>query len=80
MARCETCGNDYDKPFQVSNVGRTHTFDSFECAIQCLPRRANAVAAASSATASKQTARCIAAPIVPTKRGSLSCKTVHSQD
>jgi hypothetical protein len=36
MARCETCGNDYDKPFQVSNVGRTHTFDSFECAIQLL--------------------------------------------
>jgi hypothetical protein len=36
MARCETCGNDYDKPFQVSNVGRTHTFDSFECAIQSL--------------------------------------------
>jgi hypothetical protein len=36
MARCETCGNDYDKPFQVIKNGQTHTFDSFECAAQAL--------------------------------------------
>jgi hypothetical protein len=36
MARCETCGNDYDKAFQVSMNGATHTFDSFECAIHAL--------------------------------------------
>jgi hypothetical protein len=36
MARCETCGNDYDKAFQVSMNGTTHTFDSFECAIHVL--------------------------------------------
>jgi hypothetical protein len=36
MARCETCGNDYDKAFQVSMNGETHTFDSFECAIHAL--------------------------------------------
>jgi hypothetical protein len=36
MARCETCGNDYDKAFQVSMNGTTHTFDSFECAIHTL--------------------------------------------
>jgi len=36
MARCETCGNDYDKAFQVSMNGSTHTFDSFECAIHAL--------------------------------------------
>lgn len=36
MAVCETCGNDYDKAFQVTKAGRTHTFDSFECAIQVL--------------------------------------------
>ena len=36
MARCETCGNDYDKAFQVSMGGTTHTFDSFECAIHAL--------------------------------------------
>jgi transposase len=33
MAQCETCGNDYDKAFQVVINGVTHTFDSFECAI-----------------------------------------------
>ena len=36
MARCETCGNDYDKAFQVTMKGTTHTFDSFECAIHML--------------------------------------------
>jgi hypothetical protein len=36
MARCETCGNEYDKAFQVAMAGNTHTFDSFECAIQGL--------------------------------------------
>lgn len=36
MARCEVCGNDYDKAFQVVQAGDTHTFDSFECAIQAL--------------------------------------------
>jgi len=36
MAICETCGNDYDKAFQVIAGGKTHTFDSFECAIHAL--------------------------------------------
>jgi hypothetical protein len=36
MAVCETCGNDYDKAFQVKMKGESHTFDSFECAIQAL--------------------------------------------
>jgi hypothetical protein len=36
MAVCDVCGNDYDKAFQVMRAGRTHTFDSFECAIQAL--------------------------------------------
>lgn len=34
MAKCDQCGNDYDKTFQVSRDGQTWTFDSFECAIQ----------------------------------------------
>ncbi|GAA5142298.1 hypothetical protein GCM10023213_28000 [Prosthecobacter algae] len=33
---CETCGNVYDKAFTVTLQGKTHTFDSFECAIQAL--------------------------------------------
>ena len=36
MARCETCGNEYDKAFQVTMSGQAHTFDSFECAIHIL--------------------------------------------
>lgn len=36
MARCETCGNDYDRAFEVILDGRNHTFDSFECCIQAL--------------------------------------------
>ena len=36
MARCDVCGNDYDKAFQVTMAGRTQTFDSFECAIHAL--------------------------------------------
>jgi hypothetical protein len=36
MARCDSCGNDYDKTFQVLQAGKAHTFDSFECAIHAL--------------------------------------------
>jgi hypothetical protein len=35
--RCEVCGNEYDKTFQVTTAaGSSHTFDSLECAIQAL--------------------------------------------
>jgi hypothetical protein len=36
MAVCATCGNDYDKTFEVVKGGRSFVFDSFECAIQAL--------------------------------------------
>jgi hypothetical protein len=36
MARCETCGNEYDKAFEVRGSGHSYTFDSFECAIHTL--------------------------------------------
>ena len=36
MARCDNCGNDYDKSFTITAGGKTHTFDSFECAIYML--------------------------------------------
>jgi hypothetical protein len=37
MARCEVCGNDYDKSFTVTPArGSAHTFDAFECAIHAL--------------------------------------------
>jgi hypothetical protein len=37
VAKCEVCGNDYDKAFQVSMPGdEARTFDSFECAVHAL--------------------------------------------
>ena len=36
MAQCEVCGNEYDKSFEVTRAGETHTFDSFECAVHAL--------------------------------------------
>jgi hypothetical protein len=36
LGRCETCGNEYDKAFEVVKDGRRHVFDSFECAIEKL--------------------------------------------
>jgi Rieske Fe-S protein len=39
MPTCETCGNTYDKTFDVVMGGETRTFDSFECAIQAVAPR-----------------------------------------
>jgi hypothetical protein len=36
MGTCELCGNAYDKAFEVIVGGKSHTFDSFECAIHVL--------------------------------------------
>ena len=36
MKRCEMCGNEYDKTFDIVMGGESHTFDSFECAIATL--------------------------------------------
>lgn len=36
MAQCDVCGNEYDKTMQIDLQGKTHTFDSFECAIHAL--------------------------------------------
>jgi hypothetical protein len=34
MAKCDACGNDYDRSFEVRmSGGKQFTFDSFECAI-----------------------------------------------
>jgi hypothetical protein len=39
MARCEGCGNDYDKSFVIRSSGAEHVFDCFECAIHALAPR-----------------------------------------
>ena len=39
MARCDVCGNDYDKAFSINHAGKIMIFDSFECAIHALAPR-----------------------------------------
>ena len=39
MAKCEVCSNDYDKPMRIEIGGKSHVFDSFECAIHALAPR-----------------------------------------
>jgi len=36
MGRCEVCGNEYDKSFEIVTPSGSHRFDSFECAIHRL--------------------------------------------
>lgn len=36
MGQCQTCGNIYDKTFEVFKDGKSYFFDSFECAIHAL--------------------------------------------
>ena len=36
MAKCDSCGNEYDRTFTIHMDGVDHTFDSFECAIHAL--------------------------------------------
>ena len=36
MARCDVCGNDYDKAFTITRDGESAVFDSFECAIHAM--------------------------------------------
>lgn len=36
MAKCDVCGNDYQRSFDVVLGGNRHVFDSFECAIHKL--------------------------------------------
>ena len=36
MGTCVTCGNRYDKSFEIRIGDQSHTFDSFECAIHML--------------------------------------------
>ncbi len=36
MALCDVCGNDYDKPLEIRQKGRTGMFDCFECAIHAM--------------------------------------------
>jgi Rieske Fe-S protein len=36
MARCDVCGNEYERTMTIEARGRRHTVDCFECAIHLL--------------------------------------------
>jgi hypothetical protein len=36
MARCDVCGNEYDRTMEITLDGERSVFDSFECAIHAL--------------------------------------------
>lgn len=36
MARCDVCGNEYDKLIEIRQQSKAGAFDSFECAIQAM--------------------------------------------
>lgn len=40
--KCDNCGNDYARPFQVEMKNQKYNFDSFECAINKLAPRCKA--------------------------------------
>lgn len=59
MARCEVCGNDYDKAFVVTLEGSEHTFDSFGAPSTPWPPSATTAAAGWLGMGSKVTAKSI---------------------
>jgi hypothetical protein len=36
MGKCDVCGNEYDKSFEVHIRDHTYTFDSLECAAHAI--------------------------------------------
>jgi len=45
MGGCDTCGNDYPGLLEIRQGDRVGRFDSFECAIHGMARRASTAAA-----------------------------------
>ena len=70
MARCEQCGNDYDKSFEVTMGGRTIDFDSSNARSRRSRPPAPIAAAASSGIGSSTTALSSAASIAPRRKAS----------
>src|SRR5262245_65005352 len=79
MARCETCGNDYDKAFQVSMNGSTHTFDSFECAIHALAPKCKTCGIRIMGHGLEKEGLSFAASIAPSGRALPACATASAR-
>ena len=72
MAKCDMCGNDYDKTFTIRRDGRNTPSTASNAPFTCSRRNARIASAASSGTGSKRAALCIAAPIAQRKAGRAS--------
>jgi hypothetical protein len=78
MARCDQCGNEYDRAFKVIQGDRTMTFDSFECAIQAMaPRCAHCGCAVIGHGVETGEGKSSAAPIVRSRKASGISRTAH---
>ena len=69
MPKCDACGNDYDKSFQVIAANKSYTFDSFECAISTLAPTCAHCKVRIVGTGWKRAAPYTAATIAPSRRG-----------
>jgi hypothetical protein len=69
MAKCENCGNEYDKSFEMIMGGKSHSFDSFECAIHKLAPKCTLCGCRILGQVSSSKARYFAALIVHASMG-----------
>jgi hypothetical protein len=80
MPKSDVCGNDYDKTFQITQAGRTLTFDSFECAIHAMAPSCAHCGCRSSVMEPSTTARSsIAAQIVPRIQAWRECEIARKR-
>jgi len=63
MSRCETCGNEYDKAFEIKLQGQSHIFDSSNAPSMRWRWNARTAAVKLSATVSRVAGRSTAALI-----------------
>ena len=84
MAKCELCGNEYDKAFTISQGGKNHVLIASNARSRFSHRRARIAAAGSSATDSKTTECSIAAHTAPSPPaspafGTGSCRRIATR-
>jgi len=72
--RCDVCGNDYDKAFQVTRDGRTMTFDAFECAIHAMAPRCGHCECIIIGQALRPTTRSTAVRAARARKANAACK------
>lgn len=80
MARCEVCGNEYHKSFELIMNEKSHIFDCFECAIHALAPPASTATVELSDMGVKPETFSIAVPIARLRKGSSDFKITLDWD